>query len=139
MKLKRSFRRRPARIEMIPLIDIVFLLLVFFIYAMLSMAVHRGMTLDLPESAQAQLDPESKLSVFVQMKNGRIHLFLDREQVDQAELEERLRAWRVDHPDSAEVLLFADRGVSYQQLYRVLDRVSAAGVTAISLQAEPER
>ena len=32
-----------TRVEMLPLIDIVFLLLVFFIYAMLSMAVHRGM------------------------------------------------------------------------------------------------
>jgi len=139
MKLKRSSRRRPARIEMIPLIDIVFLLLVFFIYAMLSMAVHRGMTLDLPESAQAELDPESKLSVSVQMRGGRIHLFLDREEVTPAGLEKRLRIWQQDHTASAEVLLFADRSVSYQQLYRVLDRISAAGVTAVSLQAETER
>ena len=41
--------RRRARIEMLPLIDIVFLLLVFFIYAMLSMAVHRGLPVALPE------------------------------------------------------------------------------------------
>jgi len=38
---------KKARIEMLPLIDIVFLLLVFFIYAMLSMAVHKAL-LDLP-------------------------------------------------------------------------------------------
>ena len=45
--------RRKGRIEMIPLIDIVFLLLVVFIYAMLSMAVHRGLPVVLPSSAAA--------------------------------------------------------------------------------------
>ena len=38
--------QKKARIEMLPLIDIVFLLLVFFIYAMLSMAVHRGLPVE---------------------------------------------------------------------------------------------
>ena len=36
------FYTRPPRVEMLPLIDIVFLLLVVFIYTMLSMAVHKG-------------------------------------------------------------------------------------------------
>ncbi|MBW1821228.1 MAG: biopolymer transporter ExbD, partial [Deltaproteobacteria bacterium] len=42
MKLK-LYKTKNPRIEMLPLIDVVFLLLVFFIYAMLSMAVHRGL------------------------------------------------------------------------------------------------
>ena len=42
MKVPHRTPRR-ARIEMLPLIDILFLLLVFFIYAMLSMALHRGL------------------------------------------------------------------------------------------------
>ncbi len=37
------------RIEMLPLIDIVFLLLVVFIYSMLSMSVHRGLSVTFPE------------------------------------------------------------------------------------------
>ncbi len=139
MRLKHRPRSRPARIEMVPLIDIVFLLLVFFIYAMLSMAVHRGMNVDLPVSARSVQSPESKLSVSVTVDRGRVRLFLDREQVSAQELENRLRAWKPGRDDAAEVLLFADRAVSYQQLYQVLDRISAAGVTAISLQAEPRR
>ncbi len=139
MRLKRVLRIKPARIEMLPLIDIVFLLLVFFIYAMLSMAVHRGMNVDLPVSARSVQSPESKLSVSVSVDEGQVHLFLDREQVSAQELEGRLRAWKLGRDDSAEVLLFADREVSYQQLYQVLDRISAAGVAAISLQAEPKR
>ena len=42
------FHTRPPRVEMLPLIDIVFLLLVVFIYTMLSMAVHRGLPVNLP-------------------------------------------------------------------------------------------
>ncbi len=139
MRLKRRFRGRPARIEMLPLIDIVFLLLVFFIYAMLSMAVHRGMDLDLPDSARSVQSPETGLSVSVTLENGAIRLYLDREPVGPAEFEERLRRWKSGRDGEGEVLLFADRAVSYQQLYRVLDKINAAGITAISLQAEPRR
>ena len=49
MKIMLRNKKR-ARIEMLPMIDIVFLLLVFFIYAMLSMAVHRGLPVNLPAS-----------------------------------------------------------------------------------------
>jgi biopolymer transport protein ExbD len=48
---------KKARIEMLPLIDIVFLLLVFFIYAMLSMAVHRGLPVELPLSTAGFCGP----------------------------------------------------------------------------------
>ncbi|MBC2711802.1 MAG: biopolymer transporter ExbD [Desulfosarcina sp.] len=49
---------RKARIDMLPLIDIVFLLLVFFIYAMLSMAVHHALPVALPVSSTgSEKDP----------------------------------------------------------------------------------
>ncbi|MBW1898638.1 MAG: biopolymer transporter ExbD, partial [Deltaproteobacteria bacterium] len=57
--------KRKARIEMLPLIDIVFLLLVFFIYAMLSMAVHHGLPIDLPISSSAEIDKKLVLSITV--------------------------------------------------------------------------
>ena len=56
---------RKARIDMLPLIDIVFLLLVFFIYAMLSMAVHRALPVALPVSSTAPIDKQVNLSVTV--------------------------------------------------------------------------
>ncbi len=48
MQLSTGYEERKARIEIVPLIDVVFLLLVFFIYAMLSMTVYRGLRIDLP-------------------------------------------------------------------------------------------
>ena len=64
MKVNLSLGRK-SRIEMLPLIDIVFLLLVVFIYTMLSMAVHRGLRVSLPESSVAGIEKQLVLSITV--------------------------------------------------------------------------
>lgn len=140
MILRRRSKRKSARIEMLPLIDIVFLLLVFFIYAMLSMAVHRGMKVELPESSNVEFSEETPLSVSVKVSNnGDAFIYFNQEQLTLDELQNKLRIQSTDMVHEKEVLLFADKGVSYQQLYEVLDRISGAGITAISLQAEQKR
>ena len=70
--------RRKSRIEMIPLIDIVFLLLASLIYATLSMAVHRGLAVALPASAAAEIEKKLVLSVTMQ-RDGSV--YLDKEPV----------------------------------------------------------
>ncbi len=139
MKIRRSRKRKSARIEMVPLIDIVFLLLVFFIYAMLSMAVHRGMNLDLPVSADPVPTEDSPFSVSVVADEGSAAIFLNKEKIELSMLAEELRKRSLLLQDAPEVLLFADKQVSYQQLYEVLDNISSAGISAISLQAEQKR
>ncbi len=138
MRLRRA-RRRPARIEMLPLIDIVFLLLVFFIYAMLSMAVHRGMDLDLPDSSLTRPSRETPLSVSIGGAADGYRLYLNREEVSERELAARLAQACRDRRQAPAVLLFADRGVDYQHLFRVLDLVRRAGIEKISLQARQIR
>ncbi|HBI15080.1 MAG TPA: biopolymer transporter ExbD [Desulfobulbaceae bacterium] len=139
MKIRHRFRRKPARIDLVPLIDVVFLLLVFFIYSLLSMAVHKGMNVDLPESASPPPSSEAAFSVSLTARDGQILVYLGKELVGLPELEARLRAGRQEQNGRPEVLLFADRAVPYQELYRVLDRISAAGIAAISLQAAEKR
>ncbi len=130
-------QRRRARIEMLPLIDIVFLLLVFFIYAMLSMAVHRGMDLDLPRSSKAPRSGETPLSVSIRASGPGTDLFLDREPVSDAELADRLRQAVSAATTGPSVLLFADRHVEYQRLFAVLELIRETGIRQISLQARP--
>jgi len=121
-----------ARIEMLPLIDIVFLLLVFFIYAMLSMAVHRGLPVSLPESSTAQTDKQLLISVTVQNSGA---IYVDKQKVELQDLSAVLKNRSGAHEKSG-VLLFADRDISYQQLYRVLDQIRESGLENVSLQAE---
>ena len=131
MKVRLTHPRK-ARIEILPLIDIVFLLLVFFIYAMLSMAVHRSMPVRLPRSETAAVDKQVAISVTVR-RDGII--FIDDTAVSLSELADRLNRLPAKKRDMG-VLLFADREISYQLLFRVLDAIRAAGLYRISLQAE---
>ena len=126
---------KKVRIEMLPLIDIVFLLLVFFIYAMLSMAVHRGLPVVLPTSSSAKIDKELVLSVTV--KSDRT-IYVDKERIAFDDLASVLRTKTASASEPG-VLLFADRGLPYQRLFQVLDQIRMAGIHRISLQAEAEK
>ena len=120
---------------MLPLIDIVFLLLVFFIYAMLSMAVHRGLPVLLPTSSSAKIDKELLLSITVK-SDGTV--YVDKDQIALDDLESFLKAKTISGKEIG-ILLFADRSLSYQNLFRVLDQIKTAGIHRISLQAEVEQ
>jgi len=134
MKINLSSKRK-SRIEMLPLIDIVFLLLVVFIYTMLSMAVHHGLPVSLPNSSVAEIEKHLILSVTVK-SDGTV--YVDKEQVAFEDLSQMLEARALGHADPG-VLLFADNALSYQFLFRVLDKIKMAGLSRISLQAEAEK
>jgi biopolymer transport protein ExbD len=125
---------RKARIEMLPLIDMVFLVLVFFIYGMLSMAVHRGLPVVLPVSASAPIEKDLFLSITVR-SDGK--LFLDKDEVPLEHLASAL-AGRSGESKETGVMIFADRDLSYQKLFHVLDEIRKAGLSHVSLQAEAD-
>jgi biopolymer transport protein ExbD len=117
---------------MLPMIDIVFLLLVFFIYAMLSMAVHRGLPVNLPASKTVEIDKKLILAVTVKADGS---IFVDKEPVTLDRVTTVLQV-KTKGQDQPGVLLFADRNLPYQSLFDVLDRIRQAGLNRISLQAE---
>jgi biopolymer transport protein ExbD len=125
---------KKPRMEMLPVIDLVFLLIVFFIYAMLSMVVHHSLPVSLPVSSIAEIDTEQSLTVSVH-QNGEI--FLDETKLSLEELQVVLqdKALKADGDKSVQVDLFADKALSYQELYRVLDIIRTAGISDVSLQA----
>lgn len=135
MKVKLPTTHRKSRVEMLPLMDMVFLLLVVFIYTMLSMAVHRGLKLDLPRSEIAEPEKQLILSVSIDEKGV---VYVDKQVVSIDKLTDTLFMMTHDKKDPG-VLLFADRNIPYQALFNVLDKIKKAGLTRISLQAEVEK
>lgn len=125
-------KRKGARIEMLPLIDIVFLLLVFFIYAMLSMAVHRALPVALPKSGTAEIDNRPLMAVSI-TREGKV--YLDKRPVELNDLQKILQDKTMVEKEKG-VQVFADREVLYQRLFMVLDSIKKAGISQISLQAE---
>ena len=135
MKLGRKQRR--VRMEMVPLMDLIFLLLIFFIYSMMSMAVHRALPLNLPSSRAAEMDRSVDVALTVRADGS---LYLDKAPVPLEELAgllELKKAGAAD-PDALSLQVFADGSLSYQALYRVLDQIKTAGVKRVSLQAGPK-
>ena len=67
---------RKARIEIIPMIDVVFFLLVFFMMASLAMTIYQGLPVALPEAASGQKNAAETASITLSKDGGS---FLDRE------------------------------------------------------------
>ncbi len=128
-------RARGVRVEMIPIMDCMFLLLVFFVYGILTMAVHRGIPVLLPTSSTAKVDKELILSISVGPDGT---TYLDREKISSENLAEALKQKTAQNKEAG-VLLFADKNLPYQKLLRVLDQIRTAGLSRISLQAEAEQ
>lgn len=120
------------RVEMMPLIDIVFLLLVFFIYAMLSMVVHRGLVVDLPEASQVAVEMDEALNLTISDRGDELLISVDGVPVALS----GLTACLAEHDGATEVQIFGDETISYQELFQVMDRVKQAGLAKISLQAK---
>ncbi len=131
MKIKLPEEKK-ARIEMLPLIDIVFLLLVVFIYTMLSMAVHNGLPVSLPSSSTAEPEKNFILSVTIKENHD---IFVNKNRVLLENLTNKL-IQKSEHEKKNGVLVFADNTVSYQILFKILDKIKEAGLSEISLQAE---
>ncbi len=129
-----GYENRKARVEMLPLIDVVFLLLVFFIYAMLSMVVHRGLRVELPEASTAQLDRKDYVSITIARDNT---LFVEDEPVDLDGLVGRV-VGRSGQPSDFPVFINGDRGSDLGTAIRVLDVLRRAGITEISFECREE-
>jgi len=131
MKVNLQLKRKP-RIEMIPLIDLMFLILVSFVYGVFFMSVHRGVPVTLPLSSTARIEKQLTLTLTIQADGT---VFLDKEPVPMETLGETLKLRAAENKETG-VLLFADKSIPYQKLYTVLDLIRMAGLSQVSLQAE---
>jgi biopolymer transport protein ExbD len=133
MKLS-PFPTHRARVEMVPLIDSMFILLIFFIYGMLTMVVHRGIVVELPRARAAAVDQKDYISVSV-TRDGEV--YLDREPIALRELTPRLQQATAANPEFR-VYLGADREALHGNVVRVLDAVRRAGVRKVFFETELE-
>jgi len=131
MKLKTGFETKKARIEMIPLIDIVFLLLVFFIYAMLSMVVHRGFKVDLPQATTAEIDKEDYASITVDKEN---RILLNKEEVLIKNLSEEIKA---EIKEGVKIFINGDKEADLGVVINVLDTLRRDNIKEVYFETEP--
>lgn len=132
MKLLRRPPRK-ARIEIIPLIDTIFFLLVFFMMASLSMAVYRGMPVNLPKAANGQREVRENAALTV-TKSG--ELFLDKQPIAWEALPNRLTALATTNPELT-VIINADEDVPHGRVVEAMDVARGAGVSRMAIAVKP--
>ena len=136
MRIGRSryFDAQKPRVEVIPMIDIMMFLLVFFVIITLKMIAGTGVAMELPGSTTTQELKTSTVTVGV-TRSGEI--VIDGKPVTAAELRDRLRALKRDQP--VDVVLAGDKDASLQTLLTVMDSVRSAGITSVGLAAKAEK
>ena len=88
MKLKRSRTSKKGRIEIIPMIDVMFFLLVTFMLASLSMQRLEGLAVNLPHGKSDKISVENRVTLTITHDNL---IFLNKEKITLKSLESRLR------------------------------------------------
>ena len=133
MRLQRRNLKK-ARIEIIPMIDTIFFLLVFFMISTLSMSQFKGMPVNLPKAASGQQAPAESAAVTID-KAGR--LFLNRQAIDKSALGESLRQQLAKNPDLLGVIN-ADDMVEHGQVVEVMDIARGANVAKMAIAVKPK-
>ena len=127
----RSFKKQPkkARVEIIPIIDTMFFLLVFFMIATLSMTVMRGMQVNLPKAESSKSDVKENVSVTL-TKDGRI--YFNKQEIQRTELTTMLIAEASKNPDIL-VMVNADEETSHGSVVELMDEIKMAGITRLAI------
>lgn len=127
MKIRSAdFLVKRRGIELIPLVDVMFNLLIFFIFAMLSMAVYQGVTLQLPQVHGTALDHQKPIVIQID-RTGK--MWVHKQQMDANQLRSFLK--QTDLSQSIHVA--ADQRAAYGQVMQWLGRLEDWGYRKVSL------
>ncbi|HTL70137.1 MAG TPA: biopolymer transporter ExbD [Candidatus Eisenbacteria bacterium] len=133
MRIPLPVGKRRARIEIIPLIDIVFFLLATFVMVSLSMVKNQGISVNLPKAATSSRQSEKTFTSLTVTKEDELYFNKDRIRVD--DLPRRLAALKASDPDP-KVLISGDESALLGSAIRVLDDVRKSGITKVSIQTK---
>ena len=131
-KCSKSTHHALAELNITPLLDLAFVLLVIFIIT--TTPVVNDMELDLPSAAKRPKDPKPKVHYVTIDRSGR--MFLGRDEVDLASLRESVSLLRVDDPDLS-VVIYGSGRTKYKNVVNVMDMLQQANVLKVNLATEP--
>ena len=123
-------KKNKAHIELIPMIDVMMFLLVFFVLISLNVIPSQGMKTQLPGAASAQEIKPQKRAIVTLGESNRLEL--DGESVTLESLVTRLKAGQAS-TDPTAIILNSDKSVPVERLVAVMDSLRQGGFTSISI------
>lgn len=128
---RRHARIEETEIDITPMLDIVFIMLIFFIVTT-SFTKETGATIVKPEAPQA-----------VNLRNGTIligiqpndNIWMSKRQIELREVRQMVERAKAENPEGS-VVIIADKGSRIGTVTHVMDQVKLAGVEGIAISAE---
>ncbi len=124
-----------ARIELIPMIDIMFFLLVVFIFISISLIKLNGVTLNLPKASPAAITQKPQIMNISIGKDGT--LYVDKVAVTMEGLQDNLEKLQSQGlADKEQIIVSGDRDSKLQKLVDVMDLCNKLGFSKLSIRTE---
>ena len=122
-----------AQINIVPMIDVIFSILAFFIISSMFLSKSEGLPVNLPQASTAAVQTETvKLTISIDDEGS---LMLDEQAVTLQDLEQAVRDRMKAEPVSV-VVLKADKAVEHGQVVEVMDRVRRIEGAKLAIAAE---
>lgn len=128
--------RKKARIEIIPLIDVIFFLLATFVLFTLSLNRIQSLPVDLPVPSTTPPPPDGDTSVTIQVSADN-SLFWNRDPFEMSEIATRLTAYKSTMDAAGKeprVLIAGDEKARFGATIQVLDEIRKAGIAKFSVE-----
>ena len=126
--------RDDVQLDMTPLVDVVFLLLIFFMLST-SLSVNPGIKIDLPKSSAEQVK-KKKTTLRVAIEAGG-RIYLEGKKLSLSQLREKFQAVGKEQGDEALVIIEADKKVYHGLVVKVMDAAKSAGLNKLAIATEP--
>ena len=131
MKIGSPFPHKKARIEIIPLIDIMFFLLAAFMLVSLTMINMKGIDVNLPTATSSQ--PNSKPDFTMVSIDALMDIYFEKEKVPKEEVLLRFqKLYEANH--DVRIFIRADKDATYETVVFVLDKARTAGIQKVGLE-----
>ena len=129
--------KKRARIEIIPLIDIIFFLLATFVMVSLSMTKNQGVNVQLPTAGTAaSLGDQQELEKAVTLSvNEKGDLFYNKDKITLAQLPMKLQTFKNISKDP-KVIVNSDGSADFKHVVAVLDEVRRIGIGKVGINTE---
>lgn len=127
--------KRRARIEIIPLIDIIFFLLATFMMVSLSMVKNQGLTVHLPVASSAPAEDRNNIVTITVSEKG-VYAW-NKEPIGENDVPVRLAALKAMVPEP-KIIINGDGQTPLQSVVNILDEARKAGVAKVTIQTAPK-
>ncbi|MDI6785851.1 MAG: biopolymer transporter ExbD [bacterium] len=132
MKFKKALGLK-ARLEITPLIDVVFLLLIFFLLSS-SFVLQPGIKIKLPKAKTTEITEEKEVYITIDKQE---HFYLNDKLIHEEKLIKELQKISKQDPNKL-VVVKADKDVFHGTVVWVLDNIKEAGLNRLAIATEPK-